>query len=444
MPFLHIYSARRSDFHTRLHTRRGGAFSVFRTGAFALLLIVLSGLAMPLMAHFSQNLVVRVFVAEEAKVAAGNGGTVVYQDVPVPMLFSDLLQDVGALAKDDRSALIYADMSQQVGQVRLSHAAIEADLSGFEARLIENLIWKDASGTILEPLLEGWRLSTAIERPLWETGAEAQADINRPAEDLIDPEISRATVQFALRLPTASPGSRLTATLAMPALRVPSGVQIDNHVTDLRHDPPLVFATSGQLDVPLAISPGFLDRFTEFTWQGVLHVFTGLDHVFLILCVALSPLALVPLIWRLTGFTIGHSITLITAAMGWVITSDAFIAWVEFAIALTILYAAIEALRQRAPSAIALFGVGLVHGFGFASVLSVILGPQSPAFVGSLLAFNVGIEIAQIVIVLLALGVLLALRRIGVATERWSRRAFLMIAIAMALVWSLQKFPLGW
>lgn len=423
------------------------AFTKIRAQAaiYLAFLVFCAGLAAPAVAHFAQNLVVRSFM-----VAADEDGKTltVYQDVPVPMLFAELLQDVSALPRDDPSAIIYADMSAGQGQIRISQAAVAANEAAFTKRLARNLIWRDAAtGAELTPQVIAWRIAPTGLQTSWTEAAEAQALLAGPpssgAAQGKDPEIARATVQFALQMPGGA-DTRLSLQLRGAALVTPAGVQIDNHVTDLRPEQPLIFATTGQLDAPMQISPGPLDRFAEFTWQGILHVFTGLDHVFLIICVALSPLALGPLIWRLTGFTIGHSVTLIATAMGWVLTGEMFIAWVEFLIAVTIIYAAVEALRQKAPSALALFGVGLVHGFGFASVLSAILTPGAPAFVISLLAFNVGIEIAQVVIVLAVLALLFGMRKIARPVAIWARLLTLLAAIALALLWALQKFPVGW
>jgi len=402
---------------------------------FAILLFLLIALCTPMMAHFAQNLVVRVFLTQDHP-----QGTLVYQDVPVPMLFSDILQDVSTVSKDPETSLIYADFSESQGQIRLSRAAILNSTRAFETRLTDNLIWRDDNGNVLKPTLQSWRISALSEQRMWRSSQEAQSDIERAPDSQGDPEISQVTIQFALLLPTQDP-TGLYATLAMPKLNLPDGIQIENHITDLRQDPMLVYSATGQLDRTLKISPTLADRMLEFTWQGVLHVFTGLDHVFLILCVAFSPLALAPLLWRLTAFTLGHSITLIATALGWIITGATFIAWVELAIAVTILYAGLEALRRKSPSVIALFGVGLIHGFGFASVLSVILQPDAPGFVASLLAFNIGIEIAQIIIVLAVFGLLFALRRALLGAEHWVRIAVLLLASTFALIWIFERLP---
>jgi HupE / UreJ protein len=113
------------------------------------------------------------------------------------------------------------------------------------------------------------------------------------------------------------------------------------------------------------------------------------------------------LVKTITGFTLAHSISLAAAALGYVHIPAAP---VEAAIALSIVYVAVEvvnaregrtSLAQRAPWVIA-FGFGLLHGLGFAGALAEV-GLPAHAIPAALLLFNVGIEVGQLTFVALLL-----------------------------------------
>lgn len=127
----------------------------------------------------------------------------------------------------------------------------------------------------------------------------------------------------------------------------------------------------------------------------------GLDHILFILGLFLFLTALKPLLWQVTMFTIAHTITL-GLAMNGVIHFPANI--VEPLIALSIAIIGIEnifAKKLHKSRLVMVFGFGLLHGLGFASVLSD-LGMPEDAFVTALISFNVGVELGQLTILLIA------------------------------------------
>ena len=141
---------------------------------------------------------------------------------------------------------------------------------------------------------------------------------------------------------------------------------------------------------------------------GVEHILIGLDHLLFVLGLLLLVTGVGRLIATITAFTVGHSITLAAAILGWVsIPSGA----VEAIIALSVLLLAVElthgkmTLTKRYPWAVA-GGFGLLHGFGFAGVLTD-LGLTSDHVPLALAGFNIGVELGQILFVL---GVLALMR----------------------------------
>jgi hydrogenase/urease accessory protein HupE len=141
-----------------------------------------------------------------------------------------------------------------------------------------------------------------------------------------------------------------------------------------------------------------------FTWiaAGFHHILPlGLDHICFILGLFFLQPRLRPLLWQTSAFTLAHSITLALVVLG-VITAPAKI--VEPMIALSIAYVGIENLwvRELKPWRVALvFGLGLLHGMGFASVMKELDLPEGEV-IKPLIGFNVGVECGQVTVLVLA------------------------------------------
>jgi hydrogenase/urease accessory protein HupE len=127
----------------------------------------------------------------------------------------------------------------------------------------------------------------------------------------------------------------------------------------------------------------------------------GLDHILFILGLFLFALAIKPLLWQVTMFTVAHTITL-GLAMNGIINLPANI--VEPLIALSIAYIGVENVFAKGlhkSRLVIVFAFGLLHGLGFASVLAD-FGLPDDAFTTALISFNVGVELGQLTIILLA------------------------------------------
>ena len=165
--------------------------------------------------------------------------------------------------------------------------------------------------------------------------------------------------------------------------------------------------------------------FGDYVEQGIWHIWIGIDHI-LFLVSLLLPAVLVwryrrwegvdafrPAFWEVlkvvTAFTLAHSITLSAATLGWITLPSRV---VESVIAFSVVLAALNNLVPkvaRARWAVA-FGFGLIHGFGFASVLAD-LGLPDTALLVALLGFNVGVELGQLAIVGIFLPLAYAIRQ---------------------------------
>lgn len=156
---------------------------------------------------------------------------------------------------------------------------------------------------------------------------------------------------------------------------------------------------------PVALDPRWHQAAWTFVLSGMRHILGGTDHLLFLLCLVV-PFRRVgwPLVGVVTAFTISHSITLVAAALGWVPREPAFPLLVEVLIAVSIIYMAVDNLftpnvRWRWVLTAAF---GLVHGFGFSFGLTNELQFAGSHLVLSLLAFNVGIELGQLLVLALA------------------------------------------
>lgn len=181
----------------------------------------------------------------------------------------------------------------------------------------------------------------------------------------------------------------------------------------------LIVRQAGDIEAPFTatlaggdMSPAFaLSGGTAQTgWQvfagyipiGFDHILPkGLDHILFVLGLFLLAARLKPLLWQVTAFTAAHTVTLALGAMGWVVVPGAI---VEPLIAASIVYVAVENiftdhLNRWRP--VVVFGFGLLHGLGFASVLEEFGLPEAH-FIPALLGFNVGVEFGQLTVIALA------------------------------------------
>ena len=136
--------------------------------------------------------------------------------------------------------------------------------------------------------------------------------------------------------------------------------------------------------------------------SGFEHILPrGLDHILFIIGIFLLSLRMSPLLWQVTMFTVAHTITLGLAMAGYINLPDNI---VEPLIALSIAYIGFENIWHKSlhKSRLALvFGFGLLHGMGFASVLKEFGMPEED-FLAALISFNVGVELGQLTIILLS------------------------------------------
>lgn len=250
--------------------------------------------------------------------------------------------------------------------------------------------------------------------------------------------------QFEVPIRSASSEFAIDPKFARLGLRV---------VTALRFLPPgsaeRVFEFHGNPGL-VRLDPRWHQAALRFIESGFMHILEGMDHLLFLLCLVIPFRRLLPLAVIVTSFTVAHSITLIASAFGYVPGGLWFPPLIETLIAISILWMALENIvgaNNLQRRWVITFVFGLVHGFGFSFALRESLQFAGEHLVTSLLSFNLGVELGQLLVLAILLPLLNLLFRNAVA-ER------IVIIILSALVahtgwhWLLErgeqllKFPL--
>jgi hypothetical protein len=194
-----------------------------------------------------------------------------------------------------------------------------------------------------------------------------------------------------------------------------------NVVTVLRYQPPAggerAFEYSGDPGL-VRLDPSALQATWRFVRFGFSHILDGTDHLLFLCCLVIPFRRFRALVLIVTAFTVAHSITLFASALGVAPDGLWFPPLVETLIAVSILYMALEnivgvtSVQRRWAIA---FGFGLVHGFGFSFALRQTLQFAGSHLVTSLLAFNVGVELGQLLVLAALVPALQLLFRLVVA-----------------------------
>jgi hypothetical protein len=418
-------------------------FTPSRTIVWLCLLVLLSLFGVTTAsAHFKLNLNVRILHVEHLA-----DGLKIYMRLPMPYLVAHLLGEVGENGLpspapytrnrlEDGKLVHYVDAAQLKqstdGLALLAGQGLSLSIDGKIVDLQVDRVNIYRNGTQPDfATLDDARQAFEIKQ----TFAEFEQDIyvgDTTIDALLRYTSEGAVYQYALSssLDPGLPDQDETANLVLDYS--PSGVQ--------------VFRARGLLHEPVVVTRSLLDAVLTFIKEGVIHILEGLDHVLFVICLVLGAMHLRPLLWRVTGFTIGHSITLSLGFYGFVPSGAWFVPAVETGIALSIIYVAMVAvvpgLQQKKGewTVVGVTGlIGLLHGLGFSFVLQHILQVTSPDIWQSLVAFNVGVEVGQLLIVI---GAWIAFYLIGLLGGRAviiNRYLVASLCIVIALYWVIER-----
>lgn len=280
-------------------------------------------------------------------------------------------------------------------------------------------LWKP-NGPAIEPILP----------------ADCEPASEPTVEDDATGRTERWVLQCAASLVGAEVGVRgLTATNAIVVVRVADG-RVLQTVLD-----------AGNPRFVIPERPAILDVLRDYAELGIEHILFGSDHLLFVFGLILLAGSGRRLVATVTAFTLGHSVTLALATLGYAMLPSGP---VELLIALTILWLAVEladdsgppSWTRRRPWAMAgLFG--LLHGLGFAGALREVGLPEGEIPL-ALLSFNLGIEAGQLVFVAAVLAAALTLRRQLTELSPMDRKIPVYVMGTLAAYWCFERAAALW
>ena len=259
-----------------------------------------------------------------------------------------------------------------------------------------HLVWKTpAQGTSNIPLSPSWPQTCEVAQasPVQGEGTGKVSSFQLHCSDLGEDGLVGETIGVS------GLGPNQASAMVMVSLR------------DGRQYQQVLNAEQPEFVIPAESSAG--EVMTDYAYLGIEHIWGGIDHLLFVFGLLLLVGGGTRLLWTITSFTVGHSITLSLVTLGFF---DYPVALVEFTIALSIFVLAVELTRRerndilwRNPWWLA-GGFGLLHGMGFAGALAETGLPQDNVPL-ALLFFNIGIEVGQIAFILAVLALWYVVRK---------------------------------
>jgi hypothetical protein len=292
---------------------------------------------------------------------------------------------------------IEIDVDKSAPALERALAAIQQDITLFEND--RPLAASHATG----------RLSLPSDRS-FETYEQASSHVAEPLERGTSIYIDQGYVDARITYPIGSPDSEF-------AIRTTAGRELGDYLKlALRYMPygedgraMIVTSTAGTV----ALNPTWVRAASGFIGLGITHILTGYDHLLFLLCLVIPLRGWRQILTVITIFTVAHSFTLLGSAFNLAPSGTWFPPFVETAIAASIVYMALENIMgvnlKRRILITGLFG--LVHGFGFSYGLQENFQFAGTHLLVSLFAFNLGIEIGQIMVLVVMLPALAVVRR---------------------------------
>lgn len=283
----------------------------------------------------------------------------------------------------------------------------EADFALQDAARVyitESIRFYEDDEELTEKELQATRVSLPSNRSFTAYESALENINSEPLDDSVDLFWRQGVLDVLVTYPIASEDSQF-------AIEPELGTLSDQTTTVVRFLPPggaeRVFNLAGNPGL-VELDPRWHQAALRFVSMGFDHILAGIDHLLFLFCLVIPLRSIRALIPVITSFTVAHSITLIASAFG---IAPGALWWpplIETLIALSIVYMAFEniigvKLEHRW---VVTFGFGLVHGFGFSFLFSETLQFAGGHLFSSLLAFNVGVELGQILILALVIPVL--------------------------------------
>ena len=260
------------------------------------------------------------------------------------------------------------------------------------------------------------------------------------------PEIlhDRQSLRLHLRYAIAAPPGTITVSTVMFPYDPTHQTFINVYERDELTSQVILDRAHGRMEYFAGTREGVLAVLRKFVPAGIHHILIGPDHLLFLVGLLLLGGTIRQLLLVVTSFTVAHSITLSLAALN-ILTPPA--RFIEPAIALSIIYVGADNLLARGGRDVRAWialTFGFIHGFGFANVLRE-MGLPSRALGWSLFSFNLGVEIGQLLVVVVVASAFAALRSRSESAGRQLAVAGSIVVIAAGAFWFVQRvfFPGG-
>ena len=291
-------------------------------------------------------------------------------------------------------------------------------------------------GVRLTPVKASARLSPSVDRS-FENYESAVVHADEPADPATHVSYEQSALDVHFTYLISSPGS-VFKIQSQVAADLGNSTKLLVRYVPLAESSRAMIITSGS--EPVSLNPTWYEAAGSFVELGIRHILSGIDHLLFLFCLVIPFRRARGLFSVITAFTLAHSVTLFASAFRAAPKGAWFPPFVETAIAASILYMALEnvfgANLRRRWLITGMFG--LVHGFGFADVLTEQLQFAGSYLLVSLFSFNVGIELGQMLVLLLMLPALALCRRL--VPERMLVITLSAIAACIASRWMWERY----
>lgn len=289
------------------------------------------------------------------------------------------------------------------GYLQFSEAAFSLR-DAAEVYITESIHFYENGVQLTEKELQTARVSLPSNRAFTDYDSALENVLSPPLDDSVDLFWRQGVLDVLVTYPIQSDQSDFSVNPELGTLSIetttvlrfllPSGAE---RVFNYQGNPGLV-----------NLDPSWYQAGYRFVVMGFEHILDGIDHLLFLFCLVIPLRSIRALIPVVTSFTIAHSITLIGAAFGIAPNVLWFPPLIETLIALSIVYMAFENIvgARLQHRWMLTFGFGLVHGFGFSFIFSETMQFAGGHLFSSLLAFNIGVELGQLMVLILVIPVL--------------------------------------
>jgi HupE / UreJ protein len=382
-----------------------------------------------------------------AALAAASMFSAAAHDIPVDVRINAFVKPAGnrleLLIRVPLAAMIESEFpTRGPGYIDISRAD-EALRNAARLYLIGSITITEDDVALPEPRIVAARVSLASDRS-FVSYERARAHVEAPRlADNLDLYLSQQLLDVLLEYPIRSERSdfaihprvdRFGRTVSTALVFLPPGGAARPY--ELLGDPGLV-----------RLDPRWHQAALRFVVAGFWHILEGADHLLFLGCLVFPFRRMRPLVIIVTAFTVGHSISLIASAFGFVPDALWFPPLVETLIAVTVVAMGLENIVQAATGKIGgavarrwiiAFAFGIVHGFGFSFALRETLQFAGDHLLTALFGFNLGVEIGQLA-VLLALVPVLGLLFRYIVPERLGIIILSALVVHTAWHWMLER-----